>query len=147
MPILLYRSFTLVVALCIAAAGLVRPARGDAADLRGKATADAAAGRPLLAATPAGSAPVAPMVPVRAMTDAGVDALRFGAMSYALAQPDTVEGGFEFPEEEKSHTVRDVAVFVIVSAFVAYFIIKVFLEGDEDEGTTDSGGKDVPNPN
>ena len=84
------------------------------------------------------------VMPVRAMSDAGVEALRFGAMSYALAQPDTTEGGFEFPEEEKSHLWRDVAIFVIVSAFVAYFVIKVFLEGDTDEETGEEGGKPIP---
>ncbi len=146
MPNLLYRSLTLLVAICIAAAGLARPARGDS-DLRGKATADEAAGRPVLATAPvpdpvAGAAPA----PVVAMSDAGESALRFGAMSYALAQPDTTEGGFEFPEEEKSHLKRDIVVFVIVSAFVAYFIIKVFLEGDTESSSGGSGGKEVPNP-
>jgi hypothetical protein len=131
--------------VCLAAAGLSRPAHAGAEDLRGKATADAAAGKPALAGGPVPAAGLTPpAAPVRAMSDAGVDALRFGAMSYALAQADTTEEGFEFPDEEKNHTVRDIAVFVIVSAFVAYFIIKVFLEGDTDEETTDDGGKEIP---
>jgi hypothetical protein len=62
----------------------------------------------------------------------------------AYAQPDTTE--FEFPEEESKHLARDITIFVIVSVFVAYFIIKVFLEGDkEDEQQEDGNGK-VPPP-
>ena len=60
------------------------------------------------------------------------------------AQPDSTE--FEFPEEGKKHLVRDITVFVIVSAFVAYFLIKVFLEGDKDEGGSDDGGNGKPPP-
>jgi hypothetical protein len=59
-------------------------------------------------------------------------------MTGGYAQPDSTE--FEFPEEEKKHLARDITVFVIVSAFVAYFLIKVFLEGDKDEGETDDDG-------
>jgi hypothetical protein len=149
MSILLYRSLTLLVACCLVATGLPRPSQADPSDLRGKSTASEAAGVPALATGPrsAVASPVPGVMPARALSDAGVDALRFGAMSYALAQTDTTEGGFEFPEEEKSHVWRDVAIFVIVSAFVAYFVIKVFLEGDTDEGSGDDGGKDVPNPN
>jgi hypothetical protein len=69
--------------------------------------------------------------------------LRFGlALDNAYTEPDTT--GFEFPEEEKKHLVRDVTIFVIASVFVAYFVIKVFLEGDTDEETPSNGGKDVP---
>jgi hypothetical protein len=70
--------------------------------------------------------------------------LRFGlALDNAYTEPDTTE--FEFPEEEKKHLVRDVTIFVIASVFVAYFVIKVFLEGDtEEEDTPGNGGKDVP---
>jgi len=66
-------------------------------------------------------------------------------MTGGYAQPDTTE--FEFPEEERKHLARDITVFVIVSAFVAYFLIKVFLEGDTDEGESDdSGGGKQPPP-
>ncbi len=69
--------------------------------------------------------------------------LRFGlALDNAYTEPDTT--GFEFPEEEKKHLVRDVTIFVIASVFVAFFVIKVFLEGDTEGETTTNGGKDVP---
>ena len=65
--------------------------------------------------------------------------LRFAVpVTGGYAQPDSTE--FQFPEEEKKHLARDITVFVIVSVFVAYFLIKVFLEGDKDEGETDDGG-------
>lgn len=54
----------------------------------------------------------------------------FGVGGYTFTYSDTTE--YEFPEEEKKHLYRDIAVFVIVSAFVAYFIIKVFIEQDEE---------------
>jgi hypothetical protein len=64
-------------------------------------------------------------------------------MSGGQAEPDSTE--FEFPEEEGKHLYRDIAVFTIVSVFLAYFVIKVFLEGDSEEDTQDdSGGKDPP---
>jgi hypothetical protein len=65
------------------------------------------------------------------------------SMGYTFAQPDTTE--FEFPEEEKSHLFRDITIFLIASAFVAYFIIKVFLEGDTEEEPEEEGnGKPTP---
>jgi hypothetical protein len=63
--------------------------------------------------------------------------------SYAFS--DTTE--YEFPEEEKGkHLTRDIAVFVVLSAFVGFFIIKVFLEGEKDEPPAPDGGKDTPLP-
>lgn len=61
---------------------------------------------------------------------------------FAYAYSDTTE--FEFPEEENDTLLRDIAVFVVASAFVAYFIIKVFLEGDTEEPPPDDGGKKLP---
>jgi len=64
------------------------------------------------------------------------------------ALADTTE--VEFPEEEEEKTtkqlVKDIGTFVIVSAFVGYFIIKVFLEGDEEEPPSDDDGKIIPDP-
>jgi hypothetical protein len=60
------------------------------------------------------------------------------------AAPDTTE--FEFPGEAKTHLARDITVFLIASAFVAYFLIKVFLEGDKDEQQPDDGGNGKPPP-
>lgn len=64
------------------------------------------------------------------------------AAGAAYQQPDTT--GFKFPEEENKHLIRDITVFVIVAAFVGYFLIKVFLEGDTEEEDVDTGGKKVP---
>jgi len=64
---------------------------------------------------------------------------------FASSDPDSTE--FQFPEED-NHLVRDITVFVIVSAFVAFFLIKVFLEGDTDEENGgDDGGKPPPGGN
>ena len=65
-------------------------------------------------------------------------------MAYS-AEADSTGDEFEFPEDEESHLARDITVFVIVSAFVAFFVIKVFLEGDTDQTETpDGGGKEIP---
>ena len=76
----------------------------------------------------------------------GVPSLRYAIpMAHSFSQPDSTE--FEFPEEQKSHLARDITIFLIASAFVAYFLIKVFLEGDTDEPEgEDGGGKDLPPP-
>jgi hypothetical protein len=59
------------------------------------------------------------------------------------ARADTTE--LEFPEDEEGkHLVRDIGIFIIVSAFVAYFIIKVFLEGDKEEPPPPENGKEIP---
>jgi len=61
---------------------------------------------------------------------------------WALA--DTTEVDFPEEEEGQKHLVRDLGVFVMVAAFVGYFIAKVFLEGDTDEPVPADGGKDIP---
>jgi hypothetical protein len=63
----------------------------------------------------------------------------FGA---TYAQPDTTV--FEFPEEENKHLIRDITVFVIAAAFVGYFLVKVFLEGDTEEEEEEDNGKTIP---
>jgi hypothetical protein len=76
-----------------------------------------------------------------AIADPGADFLAAGAMR-AYARSDTTE--FEFPEEDRKHLVRDVTVFVLVSVFVAYFIVKVFIQEDEEAPAEPPGGKPVP---
>jgi len=61
---------------------------------------------------------------------------------WALA--DTTEVDFPEEEEGQKHLVRDLGVFVMVAAFVGYFIAKVFLEGDAEETAPVDGGKDIP---
>jgi hypothetical protein len=70
------------------------------------------------------------------------------ASSFVAAPPDTTDEDDFFLPEETDHKklVRDIAVFVIVTAFVAYFIIKVFIEKDPDPPPDDSNGKPIPPP-
>jgi len=66
-------------------------------------------------------------------------------MAGGYAQADTTESEFEFPDEENKHLIRDITIFLIASVFVAYFVIKVFLEGDkDDEGTDDENNRPPP---
>jgi hypothetical protein len=75
------------------------------------------------------------------VVSAGQPILAFGALN-AYADPDTSE--FEFPGEENEHLVRDITVWVIVAAFVAFFIVKVFIEDSDDEPEDNSPpGKEI----
>ncbi len=132
-----YKPVALALVICIAAAGLPRLSRGDTPVLPAGAASPAAAAR-----MPSSGYAIKPHGG-RLSVDAA-NALRYGAFGYA-AQPDSTEDEFEFPEDEGSHLARDITVFVIASVFIAFFIIKVFLEGDTDEtDNTDGGGKDIP---
>jgi len=65
----------------------------------------------------------------------------------AGAPSDTTE--LDFPEDEEENRkqlIKDISVFVVISAFVGYFIIKVFLEGDTEETPPDDDGKIIPGP-
>jgi hypothetical protein len=63
----------------------------------------------------------------------------------AFAAADTTE--YEFPEEEKHRNiVREVTLWVVVSAFVAFFMIKVFLQGDTSTPPPSKTGKPPPPP-
>jgi hypothetical protein len=66
------------------------------------------------------------------------------AATSAFAFSDTTE--FDFPDEDRSHLARDITIFVIVSAFVAFFIVKVFIEDDPEEPRVPvgTGGKGTP---
>ena len=66
------------------------------------------------------------------------------AAGFSLAHADTV--GYEFPEDDEKprNVVKDVVLWTAVAGFVAFFIIKVFLEGDTDTPEPSSGGKDAP---
>ncbi len=69
------------------------------------------------------------------------------ASSFIAAPPDSTEDDFFLPEEtDNRKLVRDIAVFVIVAAFVAFFIIKVFIEKDPDPPPDDPNGKPIPPP-
>ena len=69
--------------------------------------------------------------------------LTFAALEAGTARADSTI--FEFPEDENKHLVRDITVFIIASAFIAYFIVKVFIVDDTDDGGGDGGGgKTIP---
>jgi hypothetical protein len=65
--------------------------------------------------------------------------------SYGYALSDTV--GYDFPEEEEKGTlalIKEVALWVVVAGFVAFFIIKVFLQGDTEVEDSPPPGKEPP---
>lgn len=68
--------------------------------------------------------------------------------AFVAAPPDTVEeDDFFLPEEtDRKNLIRDITVFVIASVFVAFFIIKVFIEKDDDPPPDDDNGKNIPPP-
>ena len=63
----------------------------------------------------------------------------------STADDDTTEVDFPIEEElKREHLYRDIAIFLVLSAFVGYFIVKVFLEGDTDEPPPPKKGKQIP---
>jgi hypothetical protein len=69
------------------------------------------------------------------------------ATSFAAAPPDTAADDFVLPEEKSSkQLIKEIAIWTFVVAFVAFFVVKVFIEDDEEEADDDDGGKDVPPP-
>jgi hypothetical protein len=117
---ILRRVLVFTVAACLVAGAIPRPAVGAGTLRRGADSASDAAAM----ATENGAS----------IVDSAVPELAFGALA-ATEPPDSSE--FEFPDDGNKHLVRDITVWVIASAFVAYFIIKVFLEEDEDEPVDD----------
>ena len=67
-------------------------------------------------------------------------------MNTAAMQPDSASSGnMDYGKEEKNgHLIRDISVFLIVSAFVGYFLIKVFIEGETTEPSSNNNGKVIP---
>jgi hypothetical protein len=133
----LHKLIAAILAVSVIAAGMPLRARSQSVSIpRGTATSDAAA-LPSPGVTSSGSTTLP-------LQDGAADLLRFGALGFA-AEPDSTEDEFEFPDEEKSHLARDITVFVIASVFVAFFIVKVFLEGDTDTpDDSGGGGKQIP---
>lgn len=123
----------LVWVLCVTFAWLVYPRQSRAAGGLGPgARTSDEAGAPDLGAGPEGGARLAGWSPSPAFFSGG-------------AAADTTE--LEFPEEEDEshkHLVRDVGIFIVVSAFLAYFLVKVFLEGEEEEPPPEDNGKQIP---
>jgi hypothetical protein len=81
----------------------------------------------------------------RDSSDGSFESLRYAIPATGgFAEPDS--SGFEFPDDENKHLVRDITVFLIASAFVAVFLIKVFLEEDKEDDGGDDGGSGKPPP-
>lgn len=94
---------------------------------------------------PAGQ-PTAAQAAAPKLPGADARASAFGAIGQSYASADTTDD-YQFPEdEERKHLWRDVALWLIAAGFVAFFVIKVFLEGDKDEPQTEEPGKEVPPP-
>ncbi len=121
--------FGLCLAFLCASCGVGPPAAATA--IRGARTSDEAA-RPAIADEGRPSVAVALRQPTTDFFDTS-------------ASIDTTE--IDFPEDEeqkRGHLYRDIGIFLIVSAFVGYFIVKVFIQGDTDEPPPPKKGKDIP---
>jgi hypothetical protein len=69
------------------------------------------------------------------------------ATAFSLDPPDSTADDFVLPEEkEKKQLVKEIAVWTIAVVFLAFFIVKVFIEEDDEPAEDDGGGKDVPPP-
>jgi len=66
------------------------------------------------------------------------------ASGFAAAPEDTTDEEFLPEEEDTKKLIWDIAAWVIGAALVAFFIIKVFIEEDQDE--PDDGGGTKPDP-
>jgi hypothetical protein len=61
------------------------------------------------------------------------------------APADTTELEFPIEEEEnRKHLIRDIGIFIVVSAFLAFFIVKVFIEEEEEAPPPEDPGKEIP---
>jgi len=131
MMIVLERITTFAVALSMIAAGLPR---GASASWSGGAATAAEAAK---------SGTTAERRVSEREVEAGQPVLAMGAFAAGYVDPDTTE--FDFPEDDHKHLARDITVWVIASAFVAYFIIKVFIEKDDEPAPDDKPpGKTIP---
>lgn len=59
------------------------------------------------------------------------------------SQPDSTET-LLFEEDEERNLVKEITVWIIGAAFVGYFIVKVFLEGDTEETVQEKPKKEIP---
>ncbi|NIM19822.1 MAG: hypothetical protein GTO51_06215 [Candidatus Latescibacteria bacterium] len=113
-----------VIAAALTACGWSHSSFGNDLPLKGERTAEEAA---QFKSEPASLSPSA--------------AKSLGA--FAL-QPDTTEASLYEEEEEERNLVKEIIMWTIGGAFVSYFIIKVFLEGEEEESPPQKPGKEIP---
>ena len=69
------------------------------------------------------------------------------ASSFVADPPDSTDEDFVLPEEKSmKQLAKEIAIWTIAAAFVAFFIIKVFIQEDDEPADDDDGGKDIPPP-
>jgi hypothetical protein len=65
----------------------------------------------------------------------------------ASAPPDTTDEGFTLPEEKsKKQITKEIVMWTLIAAFVAFFIVKVFIEKDDSPADSGSNGKPITPP-
>jgi hypothetical protein len=65
----------------------------------------------------------------------------------ASEPPDSTDDGFVLPEEKsKKQITKEIVMWTVIAAFVAFFIVKVFIEKDDDSGDSGSNGKPITPP-
>jgi len=65
----------------------------------------------------------------------------------ASEPPDSTDDGFVLPEEKsKKQITKEIVMWTVIAAFVAFFIVKVFIEKDKDSGDSGSNGKPITPP-
>jgi hypothetical protein len=63
------------------------------------------------------------------------------------APPDTTDDGFTLPEEKsKKQITKEIILWTLVAAFVAFFIVKVFIEKDNSSTSSGTNGKPITPP-
>jgi hypothetical protein len=116
------------VSVCIVAAGF--PSHGvKAANAQAHARVQASAG------------PDAPSGNDHLLRDA------IPATLMANAPPDTSDTGFTLPEEKsKKQITKEIVMWTLIAAFVAFFIVKVFIEKDNSSTSSGTNGKPITPP-
>jgi hypothetical protein len=65
----------------------------------------------------------------------------------AYDPPDSTDDGFVLPEEKsKKQLTKEIVMWTVIAAFVAFFIVKVFIEKDDDSTDSGSNGKPITPP-
>ncbi len=73
------------------------------------------------------------------------DPAEYRSIGFEVLSADTT--GTALYEEEDRNLVKEIIVWTIGAAFVGYFIVKVFLEGDTEETGPDKPVKEIPGGN
>jgi len=61
--------------------------------------------------------------------------------------PDSTDDDFVLPEEKsKKQLTKEIVMWTVIAAFVAFFIVKVFIEQDDEPSDSGSNGKPITPP-